>query len=487
MAPGSKQTSGGLAGLWGDVSIYGLGTVLARMVGLVSTMVLTRLFTVDQFGQLELILTSLVVVTALASMYSESGLLRYYHPAEDGEKGRLLFTHLAGVATVGTVVAAAGMIVAGPVVRAWPALNLDQAAAFWAGPVVLSALLYNHTITCLRAARRVVGTVVFSLGVACLQLGLIFPLVLGLDMGLAGIFVARAVAESFGFLLVLLWRRRDYVARFSWHWLRTILRFSLPLVPDIFITLVLAQFSRYFLVAKAGTEALAHFGVAVRAAMVVGLLIGALKAAWLPYAFSLEEDEGAKERFAEVFGIYLRVTGCAILFMILFARELIVILASSKYLFAASLVGFTALAQVYQGAAYLLNTPLLVKKRTGLYLLASASGGVCVVASNLVLVPLFQTTGAAVAQVTGYLALDLILFLIGRRVLRVGYPIGYLLLLLAVVGGAALFWAKFVSDWSLWMRIGVALPLLAVAAWFLRREIDQVWLHLSARWARSAS
>lgn len=453
---------------------------MLRFTGLAITMVVARILAIEEYGRLELLVTSATILTAFASLQSEGGLLRFYYPAGE-ERPRLLFTHLATIALVGSGVAIVGVVAAPGLARLWPEAGFSPGEIRLGGALVLGNLIYNHTLTCFRAARRPKAAVGLALGTSLAQLGLVVVLAGWLGMGIKGVVGARVLAELGAFGVVVLVDRARYRPPFSLEWLRQLMSYSLPLALETFVSMVLFHFTRYFLTNALGPGALGLFGMAARAATVVVLLTAPLKGGWLPYAFSQEDSPEARENFVKVFRAYVKLGGWGVGFVSLLAPVLIIILGSDKYLAATAMVGPLAAAQFLQGASYLLNTPLLISKRTGLYTLASSAGATAVIMANIMVVPALGAMGAAVAQAIGMLALDLMLFAVGQRVLKIPYPVGYVFIPFAVGLGAGFVERFFHPSIAIWPRIGIGVAMGAGALWHMRGEISAIVSRFRAR------
>jgi len=471
-----------------DVSIYGLGAFAARAVGFVITLILARIFTVSQFGQLEFLYTILTVVTAFATLYTESGMLRYYFEMEERrERGSLVFTQLVFSSFSGVMAAAALFLLAGPLFELFPRLEGGQRLGRYAALVVLSTIWFNHTVIYLRATRRAAAMAAFTVMLPLGHVGLTLLMIFGLGLGVEGVFLARSLAETAGCLIVFIWRRAGYYPRFSWLYLKKMLHFGFPLLPDLFIGMFLAYFTRFFIASAFGAQEMGIYGVASRTAMIVGFLVGALKQAWHPYVIALKDEAEIRVKTVKAFSGYLKIMAVAVIGLAFFSPEVITVLASRRYLAGSGLVGYLALALVLQGASYLLSTPMWMHMKMMRYLAASGIGAAGVVGATLLLVPSYGLIGAAWAQAAGFLLLNLVLIYIGRPLMQINYSPVFLLVLTLLVSAVLQIFAGYVQCWGLGWRILLGLAFGAAAGLWLKNELRELWLAQAARSKKALS
>jgi len=474
MPEAAPTKRGSILGLLGDASIYGVGMMLSRFVGIIITPILTRLFSVAEYGTLDMLQSGLAITIALASLYSESAMMRHYYDHQEAERRSLLFTQLATVALIGCALIALLMPASGAIASGL-LRSQGQAGAVRASLwVILSSLLYQHAITVLRTTRRPRLAVACSLSVALAQFLLVLLLVVKLGLGLEGVLLARALAEGLGSVVAIAAMRAEYNPRYSWALLRRMLRFGLPMMPEVLMGVVIGYCGRFFLLGYHGSASLGLFSLAQKLSLLIALTSGALKSAWLPYAFSVSNQGQAEEIYVYVFGAYLKIMAVLLAGVFLFSRELILLLATKEYLPTAFAAGLLALTAALQGLGYIVNVGILVSGRTEYYLLASLGGGVAALVSSALLIPAWGLNGAAAAQLVTQSVMLALIYLVARKLHPIGYPVawlglfaaGMLLLSLINLGEGPLS--------GLAARLVLAGPLFVAAVLLLRRELAAI-------------
>ena len=464
-------------GLLADVGRYGVGNLLARFMGAISTAVLARLLTVEQFGQLDFLqgLATLGVVSL--SLQTEMALQRLYHLADDRERGRLLATHLMMLTLVGLLMAPAVLIGARPLLGL---LTPNQASAMepeWLAPFFLSGFWFNHVLTLLRTSRRSQSAVLFASGVTAVQVLLAIPL--ALQFGVGGVLLARALAEGGGSLVVLWRSRREYWFVFSWPWLRRSIRFGLPLLPEVAGRGIMENVTRYFLIVSIGARGLGYLAAGFRVSLVLAVFVGAIKTAWMPFAFSEANggvDSGEQMPLGTYLSLYLKLTTVMCLMLILFSADIIYVLVSPRYMAAAPAVGLLGASAVVQGAIMFLKTPFLSRERTVPVMAASVLGTLAGIGFAAVTVPRFGLLPAAGTPMVANFVTVITLYLLLPDLRGLSWLPAALGVVCAGVSVICVTVVPWLVSIGFWFRLMLGVVLVLVSLVILRPEIKRMLL-----------
>jgi O-antigen/teichoic acid export membrane protein len=460
--------------LLSEVGLYGLGRFLARLMGVASTAVLARLLTVAQFGQLDFLQTLATLGVVFFSLQTEAGLLRLYHTARDRDRGTLLTTHLVFLTAVGLVVVPVTWVAAAPLAR----LLLPTAAApmpsQFIAPLILSGLWFNHVFVVLRTSRRAKSAVVFSSLVSLVQIVLAVPLALW--WGVAGVLVARVAAETLGSGFVVVWYRREYVWRVSLTWLRRLVRFSLPLLPNVAAQGILGNMTRYLLIAFWGAASLGLFSVAFRVSLIIGVFVGALKTAWLPYAFSREAEGESEVAHGPIYQTYLKVMTLLTLGVMVFAVDVIRVVAGADYVAAAPVAGLLCASVLFQGSIFFLKTPFMSRERTVPIMVAFLVGGLLAAGCSVLLIPRWGLPAAAAIQMVSDLTVNLVLYAWLRLRLKIDFPVIWLVVICLGVSGLTWLVTPWLMGTSFWLRLAIGLGLGVAGLLILSGDLQRLGL-----------
>ena len=470
--------SSGITQLLAETGWYGLGGVLARFMGVISTAVLARLLTVMHFGELDFLLTISSLAIVIISLRTDQSLMRLYHSATDDNLGRLLFSHLSAVTVAGLVLSPLTFWLLPTTFIDLTPKQVSISILRWAAPLVLSGLWFSHILTLLRASRRAFSAVLFSSFVVFFHVILSIPL--AIKWGVAGVLAARVISETVCSLFVLARNRKLYVIAFSTGWLMRMLKFGLPLLPYAAIPGVIETWTRYILIESWGASAVGLLSIASRVSLVVGVFVGALKISWLPYAYSQDISESLKHDQRLIYDSFLKTMTFLCLGVMIFSPEIILIVAGRSYLAAAPLTGFLCLAALMQGITHLFNTRFLYLERSIPVMASSFLGGVVSFLFLIFVVPTAGLIAAAAVPVISSTLNNIILYYWPRRGCeKLRLPVGGVIGLTIALSALTLFAMPWLCKSSILIRIGTGSALVIIGVLVLRNEISGCWRFLS--------
>ena len=447
-----------------DSLIYGLATVLSRGMAFFLLPLYTHVLTVSQYGAYDLLITLGALANLTIALEISQGLARHWAEAANADEKR----RLASTALFFSL----GMYGFWLAVALWFAEPLasmilgdsEYLPAFRMGLLFIAAnglylLLLNQFRWQLRSRAYASVSIAYALLTVCFAV--LFCVLL--DMKLVGVMLAQFTAAAGASLACFYMLRSSYGRLFDTRLLKKMLLFSAPLVPAGFLVFLNLYVNRLALNHFMSLEEVGVFGIASRIAGIAALLIIGIRAALTPLIYENHRRPETPGEIATLFGWFLAFAFPACLFLSVFAREAILVLAKPAYAEAASLVIYLAPAML-MSQMYIFAPGIVITKKTHWqFWLTLASATVSVVA-NLALVPLAGVTGAAIAT----LARALVFFFGWVRISQRLYPVPYawpsaFLAMLCFTGLSSLGVWIDASEMSLWPAITAkALLLLAM-------------------------
>jgi O-antigen/teichoic acid export membrane protein len=250
----------------------------------------------------------------------------------------------------------------------------------------------------LRADRFLLVSLMHGLTSLCTS----FILVRWYSAGALGVIYGQILAGVIGSIVALGFSRNFYTLNLHMPTLRTMLRFSTPLVIGSISVLSSLFVDRFCLKALIGLDAVGTYGVAYRFASVVGVIIIGFSRAFTPLVYSQHDQPETPGRISLALNAYLLLSSLIILVLSLFSRELIALLATSIYAEAAGLIPLIAISLVL-GNVYVFAPGFAIKKKSKEIAVISLVAAAINFFLNLVLIPIVGLYGAAYATVASSL------------------------------------------------------------------------------------
>ncbi|NQT00249.1 MAG: oligosaccharide flippase family protein [Candidatus Omnitrophica bacterium] len=427
-----------------EIFVYAAGNLFFVIANLLLTPFLTRNFSLSQYGAIELIYTSVLIVAICANLGLDSALLRFYY--DQKQEKRALVTSTFALSFLSTALFCLCAILFFNVFKGFIFRTAEELRALLFGllSVPFIACLKNQLIL-LRAQRKVL---VFALLSACyitLTLVLTVLFVKYTSLGISSFFAATLISQVLVSLAGLIYLRQN----FSWPLMSLglkgkLLSYSMPLLIPALIGTFLASINKYFLSSFKDLSAVGIYAIGVKVSAILSLLGMSFRQAWIPYAFSIMDNAQAGQRYNRVFRLFIVIFFVLACLVTIFSRQIILLLSSESYLAARLIVGYFCLGVIFANlSGNFFNLGILMKKKTAYSSWAYLAGFLVNIILAFTLVPRYFIVGAALAALSGYFVTAMLLLIFSNRVYKIGYD---LRLLFGLLGGYLVFlnvWSRF--------------------------------------------
>lgn len=477
--------------LFNDTLAYSVGQVLRRGISIITLPVFTRYLSLQEFGVLSIIGT----IRELLSVIFECGIPNssarfYYDCRTEGERRRLfgtLFLFIMATSFAGCLL----LVWVGPaywnkVVRDvpfHPYVSLTIVTVFLLGMGILPRTLFRVTY-------RVPLYTTLGVAEAVLAAGLSIALVAVWDLGVLGPVLGNLGACLGFFFIFFAFLRPHIVWGFSPRFLLTSLAFGLPEIPVRMASWALKLADRLILQAYLPLSVVGLYSVGYTlGGAVFDLIASSVNSAILPFFYltATQESEQASRRiFADIAAYNAALLGFLGLGTILFAREAIVILTTSKYQEAETVVPLVAWASIFQALAHIPNRAIYLAKRTALLPVVLIAPVAMNIGLNFLLIPRYGIMGAAWATLAAYPVLFGLTLMVAQRVYPISYDYWRMAKPLAIMLVLSLFkeaipTTSLATAVSLKALVLCIFPLALLASGFVSCEERAVFRHLALR------
>ena len=414
--------------------IYGLGSVVSRILALLLLPLYTRYLQPSDYGKIETLIALSAVVIALVSSAMKTAFFRFYFDSPE-ERDRLVVVRTAFwyTMTAATVCLVLGVGFAPDISQALfgatGSADLVRAAAvgLWA------AMNYEQLTSLFRVEQRSVPFVIASLVNIFITIGATLVLVVGLDEGALGVIVGNFIGTLVVYLALLGYRRTQLGLQFDRGLFRRMTHFGLPLVPSALALWALNFSDRFFLVKLSGPSEVGLYSIGVRIASAMVLLLTAFRLAWPAFAYSIEDDREAKRTYSFVLTYLLFISCWLALALGLLSPWLVRLLTTPAFYAASEVVAVLAFAAAAFGGYIVIVIAIGRSRRTQFNWVVTGLAAALNIGLNLILIPPYGMMGAAVATAAAYSVMFVGIAWWAQRV----YPVPYQWRRVATLGAVA--------------------------------------------------
>jgi len=462
---------GRLRQLFGNSALYAGANLLQRGVGFLLVPLYARYFSRAEFGAMDQIVQGTLILILLTSLGLPQGLVRGLHleTRDEEESRRMIGALVVFLMPVALLASAALLLARAPLARA---IFHGEGEARWVAlgaALYLSMSLYQLPLELLKVrleARRYVAWSIATF--AAIVAGNLY-LIVGRELGLAGMLIANAAA--YALVGALLWMRtlRAVHLNADFSRLAPLLAYGLPMLPALLCRKVLDVADRYMIPWYHGLDVLGVYVMGAKvAAIVEALLLVPFLYAWQPFFYSLSDDDQAPRVFARVTQVVALLLGFLFL-SIQAAREPILdLLGRGKFAGAGGVVTVLLLAVVCNGLQYCVSAGIHLRRKLvqEMGIMAAAAG--VNIALNLILIPPLAGLGAAIATFAAYAFYLGGSFLLAQRIYPVPYAWGRLA---NVMVQTAVACALLTQVEAMSLRVAI------VALWVVTCPFADLWRH----------
>lgn len=474
--------------LAGQTAVYGISSIVSRLLNYLLTPLLTRVLTTGEYGVITDVYALIPFAMVLLTLGLETGYFRFAGRSGEGFTRREVFSTAWGTVSAAAIGFAALAWLFTPFLARVMEYADHPAYIRLVAAIIALDVIGTIPYARLRQENKALLFVTIRTFSVALTLALSFFFYLALpSLAAHGGFWASWYDPSFGpgyFLvanvitsaitLLALWPAwRDTLPRIDVRLLRTMLLYSLPLLvsgiagtANLFID---RQMIKYLMPVDEAMAALGIYGAVAKLGVILLLFVQMYRYAAEPFFLSEFKRDDFRRANAEAFKLF-SMASVGIFLLVMFFQEGFALLVGPAFRVGMSILPLILLANVFSGMTFNLNFWYKQTGDTRFAIWITGTGLAVTVALNVWLVPRLGYTGAAWARLGCETVMLLLSYGLNRRYFPTPYNlrrIGEYFLL-----GALLYGVTFLTgSWSLWPKYALYTVLLAgFGLYGLRRE-----------------
>lgn len=296
-----------------------------------------------------------------------------------------------------------------------------------------------------------------------------------LDIGY--VFLANLLANL---SMIIILYKEIFLARLKFNWAKTkkMLVYALPILLMGLAGIAVEQLDKVifeyllpdnFYVGRTAEDALGIYSAAFKLSIFMALAVQAFRYAGEPFFFSQAEDKEAPELFAKVL-YYFVCLSLLIWVGVSLNADLIgsIFLRSDAYREALYLVPILLLGKLFFGIYINLSIWFKLTDKTFYGVYISVVGAIVVIIGNLLLIPIFGYTGTALAAVLSYFSMMVYCYFTGQKYFRIPYPIKKIAIQIILAGLLIMLYFYLKPSAIVWnYTLGIFISLIYAGLLFL--------------------
>ncbi|MFA6440233.1 MAG: oligosaccharide flippase family protein, partial [Bacteriovoracaceae bacterium] len=301
--------------LGADTAIYGISTILARLLNFALVPLYANILTTSEFGIVANVYSYIGFIIIFYSFGMESSYFRYASAKEIGSDKDNFSTPFLSVAIVSGLFSLLMLFFAEPLTSVFQIdAGLSRIILYTSGILFFDAavMIPYASLRLQRKAKFFAGTKIFNI---LLTVILNIITVYYLRWGIEGIFISNLAASFCTFLFLIPVTLRQIEFSFHPGLMKELLKFGLPIVPVGVSGILLQLVDRPILKMLMDDSAVGIYQANYRLGIFMALITGMFEFAWRPFFLSHAKDPEAKILFSRVMTYYLLL--CSFIFLLL--------------------------------------------------------------------------------------------------------------------------------------------------------------------------
>lgn len=379
-----------------DSAIYGVGQILTYGITFLLIPFYTQVFTTTDYGVVDLIMIVQRFALLVVALEILQGATRFALDAQHKEDRRdyvstgfwfSLASYTAFVVVIWLLPES---------VSQW-FLDIDdhQALLRIGSFAIWGQGLYVYTLSQLRYQFKAREYAFVSVVYTVLYVGSIVILVKLLDDP-RGVFIGQFVTATLMAATALYLGREDYTFVFDVPKFKEALRFSYPLVFSGIGIVLYVYIDRVLISELLGLNYVGVYAVGAQLSTGMRLLIIGFQLSLAPLVYKHYKEPETPHRLAILFQYFLVIALLGIVGISLFAREIVQLISTPDFYEAWTVIPFL-ISSTLLANMYIFTPGLVLRKQTQKVAIISIIGGVINFFLNLLLIPIFNIQGAALA------------------------------------------------------------------------------------------
>jgi O-antigen/teichoic acid export membrane protein len=395
---------------------YLMATMASKALSFISIPVLTRLLTVNEYGIINMFISTVSVASIILTLNTETSISRYYYDASDeNDFKRFVGTSLRLNFLIFFILSSLLVLFNKHLSLL---LGLESILIICIVPYSLyniSNSIFTQIFNPMMKSRKIAivssvqAYLSFALSVCFIffldnskYMGVIWGTIL--TMMLLGVYFVTQIKDY-------------YISSFDVKYIKYIINYSLPYLPYSLSGVVIAQFGRIIIGQQQGFESAGLYSFASNIAALMMILVSITHSAWNPYYFRYMNGKDYTS-IDNDYKLIWKITLISAVGLSLFGEHIGAILGREEYLNQVYLIPILVIGYSFFQWAYVYMRNMGYAKKTIWNAVIVVSGGISNILLNVFLIGRFDCLGVALSFVFSYLLMVIIGWIINKYVIK---------------------------------------------------------------------
>lgn len=393
---------------------YFSANIATQALGFISIPIFTRLFTQEDYGIIALFTSYVGIMTIVLSLSSYTAVGRYYYEKTD-DFGEFIGTNIIFTGLILSVTIFIYILFYQQIINLMKLPNLLPIFLIFVCLFEIIKSIYLQILIPQKKSKEYVIINVIN-GYLDFAIAVLFVYLLKENRYLGKIWANILV--GFVFTIYFIARLSKYSKlSFKIEYIKYIVSYSFPLIPYFLSGIILAQFDRIMINNIIDAKSTGLYSLGYNIGMLLLIIIGAMQKARDPFIYRYLDNNKYDSLDSLMVKTFSIVLICA-LGLILFAKEVIIILADKKFYEGLCVIPFVVIGYIFYEMSSLVGIFIRYTKKTILQSITVLFAGALNIILNKIFIPKYGYIAAAYTTTISYFIMFLLTFIVVKYFLK---------------------------------------------------------------------
>lgn len=423
-----------------DTAVYGISTVLARLLGFILIPFLTQFFTRDQMGIYGNIYAYIAFFNIVYIYGMDAAFLKYASIAENKNLKDIFSTPYIFITATGLFFSVILISFYQPISVAIKVPEHYSHLLIYMVFIIFFDTAAIIPFAHLRLQRKSMKFAVIKITNISLNLIMNIVLIWGYHADIDAIFISNVAASVVTFFILTPEIFKYLHFNIDTAILKKMLTFGLPYLPAALGATIVQVIDRPILTYLTNDATVGIYTTNYKLGISMMLFVGMFQYAWQPFFLTNAKEKNAKEIFAKVLTLFMTVGSVILVVISLFVDDIASFniyggrtLIAHQFLSGLPIVPIILLSYLFNGMYLNFTAGIYIKEKMYAFPIATGVGAVANVVVNLWLIPIYGIMGAAFATLLSYFAMSSILYYFTQKYYYIHYEFRKVFTILAMI------------------------------------------------------
>ncbi len=413
--------------------VYSLSNVATKAIGIILLPIYTDYFTLEQYGNLGLLLVTIIIVSQVLVAGQGQAVIRFNNAPEfKNEKRSIFFTLTVMLFVIVLTFSVISELFLPHISKMFSKPDeyyvLIRISIYIISFTIINILFLNQ----LRADERSIAFTLIGIAKLLMTLLLTIYLIIYAKQGIEAVLYGQLAGEviNFIFILPMMVRKMDF--KFNKAIIPESLKFGIPLIFGALAMNLLNGSDRYVLKYLSGASQLGLYELGYKVAGVLNMFVlMPISLTLLPMAYNVYQKEGDKRFYSKIMTYVTFILVWSGLALSLFGKEIIKMFSSNpNYYPAYTVVPLITLSYVLFGMSMVTALGMYLTGKTNMIAVINLIGAGLNIGLNFWLIPKMGMMGAAINTLVAFMFLLVFSYYFSNSYYKIAFEIKKLGLML---------------------------------------------------------